>query len=95
KKSWENYPNMKEKKELVLKLIIDLERKDMTKYCLNNVKNLEDNKLREIALFSIIKLGNEEIMLELKSLMRNDKKLAEFFKKFWKYLERREFKFYY
>lgn len=95
KESWENYPNMKEKKELVLKLIIDLEREDMIKYCLNNVKNLEDNKLREIALFAIIKLGNEEIMLELKRLMKDDKELAEFFKKFWRYLERREFKFYY
>ncbi len=94
-KEGETYPNLKEKKELVLKLIIDLEREDMLKYCLNNVKNLEDDKLREIALFAIIKLGNEEIMLELKGLMRNDKKLAEFFKKFWRYLERREFKFYY
>ena len=93
--SWENYPNMKEKKELVLKLIIDLEREDMIKYCLNNVKNLEDDKLREIALFAIIKLGNEEIMFELKRLMKDDKELAEFFKKFWRYLERREFKFYY
>ncbi len=93
--SWENYPNMNKKKELVLKLIIDLEREDMIKYCLNNVKNLDDNKLREIALFAIIKLGNEEIMLELKRLMKDDKELAEFFKKFWRYLERREFKFYY
>jgi len=93
--SWENYPNMKEKKELVLKLIVDLEREDMIKYCLDNVKNLEDDDLREIALFSIIKLGNEEIMLELKRMMRDDKDLAAFFKKFWRYLERREFKFYY
>lgn len=93
--SWENYPNMKEKKELVLKLIIDLEIKDMLKYCLDNVKNLEDKELREIALFSIIKLGNEEIMLELKRMMRDDKDLAAFFKKFWRFLERREFKFYY
>ena len=92
---WENYPNMKEKKELVLKLIIDLEREDIIKYCLDNVKNLEDNKLREIALFAIIKLGNEEVMLELKGMMRDDKDLAEFFKKFWRYLEKREFKFYY
>jgi hypothetical protein len=93
--SWDSYPHIKEKKELVLKIIIDLEREDMIKYCLDNVKKLEDKELREIALFSIIKLGNENIMLELKSLMKNDKDLAEFFKKFWRYLERREFKFYY
>ncbi|MFX1477293.1 MAG: hypothetical protein ACFFCI_04100 [Promethearchaeota archaeon] len=86
---------MKEKKELVLKVIIDLERGDMIKCCLDNVKNLKDEKLREIALFSIIKLGNEEVMFELKDLMKNDKDLTEFFKKFWRYLERREFKFNY
>ncbi len=92
---WEKYPNLKEKKELVLKIIIDLEREDMIKYCLDNVNNLEDDKLREIALFAIIKLGNEQIMLELKMIMKENKEIADFFKKFWRYLERREFKFYY
>ncbi|MFX1411111.1 MAG: hypothetical protein ACFFA6_12220 [Promethearchaeota archaeon] len=93
--TWEKYPNLKEKKELALKIIIDLEREDLIKYCLDNVIGLEDNNLREIALFAIIRLGNEQIMLELKNKMKENKEVAEFFKKFWRYLERREFKFYY
>ena len=93
--NWDKYPNMKNKKGMILKLIIDLEIQDLLKYSIDNVKNLEDKTLREIALFSIIKIGNEGIMLEFKKQMKNDKELAEFFKKFWRYLERREFKFYY
>ncbi len=92
---WDKYPNLKEKKELVLKLLIDLERKDMVEYCLVNFKNLEDSQLRKIALFVIIKLGTEELLLELKRFLKNNKESAEFFKKFWRYLERNDWKFFY
>jgi len=93
--SWDKYPNLKKKKELVLKLLVDLEKKDMVEYCLDNFLNLKDSELRKIALFALIKLGNEELWLELKSLLKNNNDAADFFKKFWRSLERREWKFYY
>jgi hypothetical protein len=93
--NWDEYPGIKEKKELVLKLVIDLERADLAKYCLDNFKNLENTQLRKIALFFIIKFGNDEVMLELKQFLKDDKESSNFFKKFWRNMENREWKFFY
>jgi len=93
--SWDKYPNIKEKKELVLKLLIDLEWTDMAIYCVDNFKNLEDTQLRKMALFIIIKFGKDELMLELKEFLKNNKESAVFFKKFWRNMENREWKFFY
>ena len=92
---WDEYPNLKEKKELVLKLLIDLERKDMVEYGLDNFRNLEDSQLKKIALFVIIKFGKEELWLELKRFLKNNKESAELFKKFWRNLEIRDWEFSY
>ncbi|MFX0072345.1 MAG: hypothetical protein ACFFAO_14760 [Candidatus Hermodarchaeota archaeon] len=93
--SWSKYPNLKNKKELVLKLLIDLELRDMIEYCFENYKNLDDKLLRELCLFAIIKLGKEEILVKLKKYIETDKESAEFFKKFWRSLQNREWQFYY
>ncbi len=93
--SWDKYPSIKEKKELVIKLLIDLEWTDMARYCVENFKNLEDTQLRKMALFFIIKFGKDELMLELKEFLKNDKESAVFFKKFWRNMENREWKFFY
>jgi len=93
--SWDKYPSIREKKELVLKLLIDLEWTDMAIYCLDNFRNLEDTHLRKMALFVIIKFGKNELMLELKEFLKNNKESAVFFKKFWRNMENREWKFFY
>ncbi len=84
-----------QKKEVALKIIIDLERKDMIKYCLDNFKQIESEELRKLALFALINFGNEDLLLELKSFIKPDNKLTEFVVDFWKKLERHEYKFYY
>jgi len=89
------YPNFKDKKELVLKLLIDLELKEMVEYCLDNFNNLEDSQLRKIALYAIIKFGNDELMFRLKEDLKNNSQSADFFKKFWRNMENREWKFFY
>jgi len=91
----DKYSNFNEKKELVFRLLIDLERKDMVVYCIDNYKNLEDEHLRKIALFIIIKLGTDELLAELKKYLESNRESAEFFKKFWKSLENRDMQFYY
>lgn len=93
--SWEKFPSIREKKELVLKLIIDLEWTDMAIYCLDNFKNLEDTQLRKMALLVLIKFGKDELMLDLKKFLKSDKESAVFFKKFWRNMENREWKFFY
>ena len=93
--SWNMYLNLKEKKELALKILIDLEQKDMIEYSLENFKNLEDSQLRKLALFSIIKFGKDDLLLELKRFLEKDKESSEFFKKFWRSLENRDMQFYY
>ena len=93
--SWSKYPNLKNKKELALKALIDLEKKDLIKYSLENFINLEDDQLRKLALFTIIKFGNDGILLELKRYLETDNESSEFFKKFWRSLEIRDMQFYY
>jgi len=67
----------------------------MIEHSLENFKNMEDDQLRKIALFTIIKFGKDDILLELKRYLENDKESSEFFKKFWRSLETRDMQFYY
>jgi hypothetical protein len=93
--SWISYPNQKKKKKFALKILIDLEKRDMIHYCLENFMNLQDKELREICLFIIIKFGSKEILAKLKKYLDTDKESAEFFRIFWRKLENRDMQFYY
>ena len=93
--SLNNYKIIKAKKELILKLIIDLKREDFVKYCLENFKNLDDNQLKKLALFPILKFGEESLLLKLKELMKNDDETAKFVRRFWGRLERYDWRFFY
>ncbi|MFX1495378.1 MAG: hypothetical protein ACFFBZ_13930 [Promethearchaeota archaeon] len=93
--SADNYKILKAKKELILKLIIDLKREDLVKYCLENFKNLNDNQLKKIALFPILKFGEESLLLELRELMKDNEETAKFVRSFWGRLERNDWRFFY
>ncbi|MFX1586716.1 MAG: hypothetical protein ACFFC1_01070 [Promethearchaeota archaeon] len=86
---------IKAKKELILKLIIDLKREDLVIYCLENFKNLNDDQLKKLALFPILKFGGERLLLKLKELMKNDDETAKFVRRFWGRLERNDWRFFY
>ncbi len=85
----------KVKKELILKLIIDLKREDLVKYCLENFKNLDDDLLKKLALFPILKFGEESLLLKLKEIMKNNEETAKFVRRFWGRLERNDWRFFY
>ena len=87
--------NLEKKKELVLKLIIDLKKEDLVKYCLENFKFFEDENLKKLSLFPILKYGEESLLLKLKELMISNKDVAKFVKNFWNRLKRNEWKFFY
>ena len=92
---WDNYPRFKEKKEMALKILIDLEKTEMIEYCVDNFIHLDDTELRKIALFAIINFGAEDLWLKLKNILKDNKEAAEFFKKFMRNMERKEWKLYY
>ena len=83
------------KKELVFKLIIDLEQHDLVPYCLNNFNILKDENLKRIAIFPILKFGSENLMLELKEQMKQDPIMAKFVLNFIESLNRNDWKFFY
>ena len=83
------------KKELVFKLIIDLEQHDLVPYCLNNFNILNDENLKKIAIFPILKFGTESLMLELKEQMKQDPNMAKFVLNFIESLDRNDWKFFY
>jgi len=83
------------KKRFVLRVLIDLDKRDMIKYCLKNYKYLNNDELKKTSLFAMINLGNEEIWSELRTLMEEDSESKEYITKFWKHLERCEWKFHY
>ncbi|MFX1401946.1 MAG: hypothetical protein ACFE8V_11965 [Promethearchaeota archaeon] len=87
--------NLEKKKELVLKLIIDLKEEDLVKYCLENFKFFEEENLKKLSLFPILKFGEESLLLKLKELMISNEDVAKFVKNFWNRLERNEWKFFY
>jgi len=83
------------KKRFVLRVLIDLDKRDMIKYCLENFNCLDSDELKKIALFAMINLGSDETWVELRKLMEEDSDKKEYITKFWKFLERREWKFHY
>jgi hypothetical protein len=91
----EDFEKTKKIKEMILKLIIDLKRVDLTKYCLENFKNLKEEELKKLSLFPILKFGQEDILIELKELMKNDADSAKFVRRFWSRLERNDWRFFY
>ncbi|MFW9784773.1 MAG: hypothetical protein ACFFFB_21015, partial [Candidatus Heimdallarchaeota archaeon] len=87
--------NLEKKKELILKLIIDLKKDDLVKYCLDNFLFFKDENLKKLSLFPILKFGEESLLLKLKEVMITDKEIAKFVRNFWNRLERNEWKFFY
>ena len=86
---------LKEKKRLVLRLIVDLEQLDLLGECLELFKKEEDDELKKIALFALLKYGNDEIWIKLRKVMEKDPAIGKYVKKFWDHLERREWQFHY
>jgi len=87
--------NLLKKKEMVLKVIIDLQVEELIKICLENLQILEDKNLIKLAAFSILKFGEENLMLELKELMKKDTALAKIVLNLIDSLDRNEWKFFY
>jgi hypothetical protein len=83
------------KKEVILKLIIDLQDQELVHYCIGNFKILTDSNLKKLAIFPILKFGKESLMLELKELMKNDSDIASFVLNFIASLDRNDWKFFY
>ncbi|NVM16149.1 MAG: hypothetical protein HWN80_00430 [Candidatus Lokiarchaeota archaeon] len=83
------------KKEMILKLIIDLQIEELIKIGLENLHNLKDKNLIKLTAFSILKFGEESLLLELKESMRKDSNLAKIVLNLIDNLDRNEWKFYY
>jgi len=83
------------KKEMILKVIIDLQVEEFIKICIENLQSLEDKNLKKLAVFSILKFGEENLMLELKELMKKDADLAKVVLNLINSLDRNEWKFFY
>lgn len=87
--------NLEEKKELALKLIIDLKKNDLVEYCLKNFEHFKDENLKKLSLFPILKFGEEKLLLTLKELMKGNEETAKFVRQFWNRLERNDWRFFY
>jgi hypothetical protein len=83
------------KKEMILKVIIDLQVEELVTICLENLQSLEDKNLKKLAIFSILKFAEESHLLELKILMKKDIDLAKVVLNLIDSLDRNEWKFYY
>jgi len=83
------------KKEMILKVIIDLQVEELINLCLENLQSLEDKNLKKLAVFSILKFGEESLMLKLKDLMKKDADLAKIVLNLIDSLDRNEWKFFY
>ncbi|MHA1193782.1 MAG: hypothetical protein ACTSP9_16100, partial [Promethearchaeota archaeon] len=83
------------KKEMILKVIIDLQVEELVKICLENLQSFDDKNLKKLAVFSILKFGEESLMLEMKELMKKDTDLAKVVLNLIDSLDRNEWKFYY
>jgi len=84
-----------DKKEMIFKIIIDLQEEDLIPYCLDNFKMIDDNNLKKLAIFPILKFGKEKILLDLKEQMKNDTDMGSFILNFIDSLNRNEWKFFY
>jgi hypothetical protein len=83
------------KKEMILKVIIDLQIEELVNFCLENLQSLEDKNLKKLAVFSILKFGEESLMLKLKEIMKKDTDLAKLVLNLIDSLNRNEWKFFY
>jgi len=83
------------KKEMILKLIIDLQIEDLIKICLEKLHTLKDKNLIRLTAFSILKFGEENLMLELKEIMKKNADLAKIILNLIDSLDRNEWKFFY
>jgi len=81
--------------EFILSLIIDLELKSFLKYSFELFKQLENDMLKKMALFPILKFGEETLLLKLKDFMKEDHETGKFVMQFLTRLERNEWRFYY
>ena len=84
-----------DKKEMILKVIIDLQIEELINICLENLQSLENKNLIRLAAFSILKFGKENLLLEMKELMKKDIELAKVILKLIDSLDRNEWKFFY
>jgi len=84
-----------DKKEMIIKLIIDLQEKELVDYCLNNFKMIDESNLKKLAVFPILKFGEEKILQELKDEMKKDPDMAKFVLNFIDILDRNDWKFFY
>ena len=91
----DNYQEILDKKEIIFKIIIDIQKEDLIKYCFENFKNLKDKKLRIIALFPILKFGEESLMVKVKDLMKVDANTASLVLNFIDRMDRNDWKFFY
>jgi HEAT repeat protein len=80
---------------MIIKLIIDLQVEELVNLCLKNLQSIEDKNLKKLAVFSILKLGEESLLLELKALMKKDEDLAKVVLDLINSLNRNEWKFFY
>jgi len=83
------------KKEMILKVTIDLQVKELVNICLENLQSFEDKNLKKLAVFSILKFGEESLLLELKELMKKDTDLTKVVLNLIDSLNRNEWKFFY
>ncbi|MFX1275512.1 MAG: hypothetical protein ACFFBP_06555 [Promethearchaeota archaeon] len=93
--SFNNDEKLSFKKEFALKVLLDLERKDLIDSCLINFKNLKNENLKKLCLFAIINHGNEQHWINLKKFLNENDEERVFFKKFWRHIKTREWKYYY
>ena len=84
-----------DKKEMIIKLIIDLQEKELVTYCLKNFKMFNDNKLKKLAVFPVLKFGEDKILQEMKEEMKKDIDMAKFVLNFIDDLNRNDWKFFY
>lgn len=81
--------------KFILSMIIDLELKNFLEYSLETFKRLEDEKLKKIAIFPILKFGEQSLLLDLKNYMKENQEVGKFVMQFLNILERNEWRFYY
>ncbi|TFG17357.1 MAG: hypothetical protein EU531_03620 [Promethearchaeota archaeon] len=81
--------------EFIFSLIIDLELKNFLEYSLNTFKRIESDKLKKMAIFPILKFGEERLLLKLKDFMKENQETGKFVMQFLNRLERNEWRFYY
>ena len=81
--------------EFIFSLIIDLELKVFLKYSLETFKRLENEKLKKMALFPVLKFGEESLLLDLKEYMKENPEVGKFIMQFINSLERNDWRFYY